>query len=175
MKGLLRILRGRVTSGYDVVRIVLGAVVLLTAGLKAHQLVTEPVAESAPCLSVLASPLYSHRGLTAPAESGLLLGWFFLSGVVVELTSVLSLPRFRVSSPLPPLAASFGGAETLRIESRPGPCPELARRFPKLRRSVSVLSGMRPRSACVPSHVGVCSLLMKGPTRCATVRGRACM
>jgi hypothetical protein len=44
--GLVRVV-GRRLTGYDVVRIALGILLLSAAGLKAHQLATEPAAANA--------------------------------------------------------------------------------------------------------------------------------
>jgi hypothetical protein len=84
--GLLRIARNRAWSGYDVVRIALGAILLLAAGLKAYQLATEPTVGS--------SLLDSRWLLMATVEFELFFGLWLIAGILPKPTWAAALACF---------------------------------------------------------------------------------
>jgi hypothetical protein len=83
-----RLVRGvvRRLTGYDVVRIALGVLLLSAAGLKAHQLATEPVAG--------AGLLDSRRLLMATVEFELFFGLWLLTNIWPKPTWVAALTCF---------------------------------------------------------------------------------
>jgi hypothetical protein len=83
-----RLVRGivRRLTGYDVVRIVLGSLLLIAAGLKAHQLATEPV---------LSTGLLDSRWLLmATVELELLFGLWLLGNIWPKPTWAMALACF---------------------------------------------------------------------------------
>jgi len=88
-------------SGFDLLRLILGLILLLAAGLKAHQLATDPLVTLAPRPSALAplpaslAPLlHSRPCLIGVVECELLFGLVLLSGILPRLTWALSLLCF---------------------------------------------------------------------------------
>ena len=73
-------------AGYDVVRIVLGLVLLVAVALKGHQLATEPVAET--------GLLTSRWFLIAVVEFELFFGLWLLGGLLPKWTSRVALLCF---------------------------------------------------------------------------------
>ena len=81
---------GTRTSAWTVTRILLGLVLLLAAGLKAHQLATEPVPET--------SLLTSRWFLILWVETEIVLGLWFLSGLARRAAWIAALACFSVFS-----------------------------------------------------------------------------
>jgi hypothetical protein len=72
----------------------LGLILLVAAGLKAHQLASDPFVTVAPRPSSLARFVHSRPFLTAVVECELLFGLVLLSGIVPRLTWALALLCF---------------------------------------------------------------------------------
>ena len=83
-------MRKRTGSAYDVTRMVLGLLLLVAAGLKAHQLATEPVPET--------SLLTSRWFLIIWVETEIVLGLWFLTGLARRAAWGAALACFSVFS-----------------------------------------------------------------------------